>query len=74
LELESLETAVVGCGKRSRTAPIKASNDAVPFVHRILHGLQALRLRGVEVLDIEPPDLPVALVNRYLDIKHSGRL
>jgi hypothetical protein len=33
-----------------------------------------LRLRGVEVLDVEPPALPVALVNRYLDIKHSGVL
>lgn len=36
--------------------------------------LEVLRRTGIEVLDIEPSALPVALVNRYLAIKHSGRL
>ncbi|MCA1851582.1 MAG: DUF58 domain-containing protein, partial [Beggiatoa sp.] len=50
----------------------------VAAAHQYLNGrlrtLEALRLREVEVLDVEPLALPVALVNRYLDIKHSGRL
>jgi len=29
---------------------------------------------GAVCLDVEPEDLPVALVNRYIDIKRSGRL
>ncbi len=44
------------------------------YLNARLRTLEGLRLRGVEVLDIEPQALPVALVNRYLDIKHSGRL
>ena len=35
---------------------------------------QALKNFGVMLLDVEPARLPVALVNRYLDIKLSGRL
>ncbi len=35
---------------------------------------QALQRSGVLLLDVEPARLPVALVNRYLDIKLSGRL
>ena len=34
----------------------------------------ALRQRGVHALDVEPAELPVALVNRYLDIKAAGVL
>lgn len=36
--------------------------------------LDGLRFRGTEVLDVEPPALPVALVNRYRDIKRGGLL
>ena len=39
---------------------------------RLAH--QALKHLGVMMLDVEPAQLPVALVNRYLDIKLSGRL
>lgn len=35
---------------------------------------EALRRQGVLCLDCEPEQLPVALVNLYLDIKRSGRL
>ncbi|MFT4974827.1 MAG: hypothetical protein ACI8S6_000710 [Myxococcota bacterium] len=34
----------------------------------------ALRARGVTTLDVEPPELPAALVNAYLQIKRSGAL
>ncbi len=35
---------------------------------------EALRRQGAVVLDSPPQDLPVALVNHYLDIKRSARL
>jgi uncharacterized protein (DUF58 family) len=35
---------------------------------------EQLRRRGGLVLDVEPQELPVAVVNYYLDIKRSGRL
>ena len=35
---------------------------------------EAIKAYGVLSLDVEPEKLPVALVNRYLDIKRSGRL
>ncbi|MBT9569485.1 MAG: DUF58 domain-containing protein [Thiobacillus sp.] len=34
----------------------------------------AFKAGGILALDIEPDQLPVALVNRYLEIKRSGRL
>jgi uncharacterized protein (DUF58 family) len=37
-------------------------------------GFDALKHQGALVLDILPEQLPVALVNRYLEIKSSGRL
>lgn len=33
-----------------------------------------LERSGALALDVEPPQLPVALVNRYLDVKGAGRL
>ena len=33
-----------------------------------------LERHGAMCLDVEPTDLPIALVNRYIDIKRSGRL
>ena len=35
---------------------------------------EAIKAYGVLGVDVEPEKLPVALVNRYLDIKRSGRL
>jgi hypothetical protein len=29
---------------------------------------------GAVAVDVEPEELPIALVNRYLDIKRAGRL
>jgi uncharacterized protein (DUF58 family) len=34
--------------------------------------LARMRARGVRVLDVVPDQLPMALVNRYLDMKQSG--
>ncbi len=34
----------------------------------------AVRGAGAFILDVEPPELPVALVARYLDIKRAGQL
>ena len=34
----------------------------------------AVRGAGAFVLDVEPPELPLALVARYLDIKRAGQL
>jgi uncharacterized protein (DUF58 family) len=36
--------------------------------------LAKMRARGVRVLDVLPEQLPIALVNRYLDLKQSGVL
>ncbi|MES2000485.1 MAG: DUF58 domain-containing protein [Pseudomonadota bacterium] len=35
---------------------------------------EAIKAYGVLSVDVEPAQLPVSLVNRYLDIKRSGRL
>jgi len=34
--------------------------------------LSRMRARGVRLLDVVPEKLPIALVNRYLDMKQSG--
>ena len=39
---------------------------------RVVH--EAARQQGTQVLDVPPRELPVALVNRYLQIKGSGLL
>ena len=36
--------------------------------------LRRVARHGAMTLDVAPAQLPVALVNRYLDIKRSGRL
>jgi len=53
-------------------ALLLASTDIYLEQRRQAH--QALKNFGVMMLDVEPAQLPVALVNRYLDIKLSGRL
>ena len=61
-------------------APVRGFADAVSVAEgmryagerRAVH--EAARADGVMVLDVEPAELPVALVNRYLDAKRTGRL
>ena len=50
----------------------------VAAVHRYLAArekvLEELQVRGVLTLDVEPEVLPYQVVNRYLEVKRSGRL
>ena len=47
---------------------------AADYLHERALALKRVEHRGALTLDVEPPQLAVALVNRYLDIKRSGRL
>ena len=47
---------------------------AVDYAHERLRALRRIERSGAMVLDVEPQKLPIALVNRYLDIKRAGRL
>jgi uncharacterized protein (DUF58 family) len=47
---------------------------AVDYRHGRRRQLAALRALGAAVLDVAPPQLPMALVNRYWELKRSGAL
>jgi uncharacterized protein (DUF58 family) len=47
---------------------------AVDYAHERQRALKRIERGGAMVLDVEPQKLPIALVNRYLDIKRAGRL
>jgi uncharacterized protein (DUF58 family) len=51
-----------------RVAAAHEYMEARQRAHNLVRG------RGVQTLDVLPSNLPVALVNRYLDIKRSGAL
>ena len=59
--------------------PIGSSDDALTYAAAAayLNNRDALTKRmqgqGVRLLDVEPPRLPIALVNRYLDLKQGGQ-
>lgn len=61
-------------------APVHTLDDALRaaaashYLEARQRAHDALRQRGVHALDVEPAELPVALVNRYLDIKAAGVL
>ena len=65
---------------RALDAPIEDTRDALRF--HSAHGWLAERRRhqerlqhlGIQVLDLLPAQLPIALVNRYFDIKRAGML
>jgi uncharacterized protein (DUF58 family) len=44
------------------------------YLQRRELAFRRLERGGVVCLDVEPAELPIALVNRYIDIKRSGRL
>ena len=60
--------------------PVKDFDDALSnsATHSYLadrrRAHEAIKANGVLTVDVEPEKLPVALVNRYLDIKRSGHL
>lgn len=47
---------------------------AVDYMQQRAATLRRIEHRGGMVLDVPPERLPIALVNRYLDIKRTGRL
>jgi uncharacterized protein (DUF58 family) len=47
---------------------------ALDYTQARVRSLDRLRTGGVVTLDLRPADLPVALAQKYLDIKRSGRL
>ena len=47
---------------------------AVDYAYERQRALKRIERSGAMVLDVEPQKLPIALVNRYLDIKRAGRL
>jgi uncharacterized protein (DUF58 family) len=61
-------------------APVESFPDAlrVGAIHDYLAARRRahrdLASRGVNLLDVRPSELPIALVNRYLDIKAAGAL
>jgi uncharacterized protein (DUF58 family) len=66
--------------QESAQAPIAQLPDALRAASAV-HYLQqrraahdALQARGLHVMDVEPTELPAALINHYLAIKRSGRL
>mgnify|MGYP001010093900 CR=1 FL=1 len=60
--------------------PITSFDDALThaaaaeFLQRRSVAMRQLALGGVMLLDVEPQALAVTLVNRYLEVKRSGRL
>ena len=44
------------------------------YVQRRSRNMEALRHQGTYALDLLPEQLPVALVNQYLNVKAVGRL
>ena len=75
--LASLQEAVLN---QVAQQPVKSFDNALQlaatdiYLEQRRQAHQALKNFGVMMLDVEPAQLPVALVNRYLDIKLSGRL
>ena len=47
---------------------------ALDYTQARRRSLERLRTGGVVTLDLQPSELPVALAEKYLDIKRSGRL
>jgi uncharacterized protein (DUF58 family) len=64
----------------ARTTPVEAYRDALRFAAAERYDgereevMATLRGHGVLTLDVPAQELPVALANRYLDIKAAGRL
>lgn len=62
------------------SAPVESLNDAlrylatVDFLERRNHTHRLLTQHRVLTLDVNAPQLPLAVVNRYLEIKRAGQL
>ena len=64
----------------TRDKPVETFDDALAHSAALIYLAErqqthdTLQASGTFCLDVEPQGLPVALVNRYLEIKRSGRL
>lgn len=64
----------------TRDKPVESFDDALAHGAALIYLAERqrthdiLQAAGTRCLDVEPQGLPVALVNRYLEIKRSGRL
>jgi uncharacterized protein (DUF58 family) len=47
---------------------------AADYLRARERAFRAMEGAGAVCLDVEPAELPIALVNRYLDVKRAGRL
>lgn len=60
--------------------PVDALADALThtataeYLDQRREAFRRLEQQRVIAVDVEPPDLPLALVNKYIDLKRSGRL
>lgn len=75
--LASLREQILG---EALAQPIRSFDEALThgatagYLHRRAASFARLERQGVIALDVEPARLAIALVNRYLDVKRSGRL
>jgi uncharacterized protein (DUF58 family) len=65
------QTTDAGDGRRSDVSLLDHA-AALRYAAEREAVLAKMRARGVRVLDVLPEQLPIALVNRYLDLKQSG--
>lgn len=62
------------------TSPIRVLDDALAhaataeYLERRRDGFARLANQGINCVDVEPAELPMALVNRYTEMKRAGRL
>ena len=69
-----------GVIEQTLNQPVNDINDALTYAvaasYRNDRDLLTKRMQaqGVKLIDVEPPQLPVMLVNRYLDLKQAGQL
>ena len=75
--LASLREAIIG---RALSARVDSFDRAVThaaaadYLAGRERSFRRLEAAGVVTLDVEPQNLPIALVNRYLEVKRAGRL
>lgn len=75
--LASLREQILG---ETLARPVRSFDQALThgatagYLHRRAASFARLERQGVIALDVEPARLAIALVNRYLDVKRSGRL
>jgi uncharacterized protein (DUF58 family) len=73
----SLREHVLG---EALSAPVSGFDSALAhaaaaeYLRERMNAFSRIERCGAQMLDVEPQELPLALVNRYLDIKRSGVL